>query len=50
MLAGFIFVGSRTAPVEDVIRHGENGWLVDSFDLQSRYLPRQLALLQALVG
>lgn len=80
MSAGCMVVGSRTAPVEEVIRHGENGWLVDffdhqtlaetvaaaveqrdqlapiraaarrtiveNFDLQSRCLPRQIALLQ----
>jgi len=84
MSAGCMVVGSRTAPVEEVIRHGENGWLTDffdhhalagtvaaaieqreqlaavraaarqtiveNFDLQSRCLPRQLALLQGLVG
>lgn len=82
MSVGCMVVGSRTAPVEEVIRHGENGWLVDffdhqalaatvaqaleqrdqlaetrlaarntiveHFDLQSRCLPRQLALLQGL--
>jgi glycosyltransferase involved in cell wall biosynthesis len=42
MAAGCMVVGSRTAPVEEVIKHGENGWLVDFFD------HRQLA--EALAG
>ena len=83
MAVGCMVVGSRTAPVEEVIRHGENGWLTDffdhealseklgqaieqrdqlkpiraaarksvveSFDLHSRCLPRQVGLLQGLV-
>jgi glycosyltransferase involved in cell wall biosynthesis len=32
MAAGCLLVGSRTAPVEEMIRHGENGLLTDFFD------------------
>lgn len=32
MSAGCMVVGSRTAPVEEVISHGTNGWLTDFFD------------------
>ncbi len=35
MSAGCMVVGSRTAPVEEVITHGQNGWLADFFDHQS---------------
>ncbi len=35
MSAGCMVVGSRTAPVEEVITHGQNGWLADFFDHQA---------------
>ncbi|MBI5900158.1 MAG: glycosyltransferase [Rhodocyclales bacterium] len=35
MSSGCMLVASRTAPVEEVISHGDNGWLVDFFNPES---------------
>ncbi len=35
MSAGALIVGSNTAPVAEMIRHGENGLLVDFFDVKA---------------
>ena len=35
MSCGCTVVGSRTPPVEEVISHGENGWLVDMFSIDA---------------
>ena len=32
LAAGCLVVGSRTAPVQEIIRHGDNGFLFDFFD------------------
>jgi len=32
MASGCLVIGSDTAPVREVLRHGENGWLMDFFD------------------
>jgi glycosyltransferase involved in cell wall biosynthesis len=32
MASGCLVIGADTAPVREVIRHGENGWLVDFFN------------------
>jgi glycosyltransferase involved in cell wall biosynthesis len=45
MSCGALVVGSDTAPLRDVIRHGENGLLVDFFDGEA--LARQVAAVLA---
>ena len=45
MACGAVVVGSRTAPVRELIRHGENGLLVDFFDAEA--LARQVAAVLA---
>jgi glycosyltransferase involved in cell wall biosynthesis len=45
MSCGALVVGSDTAPLRDVIRHGENGLLVDFFDGEA--LARQVAAMLA---
>ncbi|MCK9983855.1 MAG: hypothetical protein AzoDbin1_00327 [Azoarcus sp.] len=35
MAGGCVVVGSDTAPVQEVLRHGENGYLVDFFDTRA---------------
>jgi len=41
MACGCPIIGSDTAPVREVLRHGETGWLVDFFDPDA--IARQLA-------
>lgn len=35
MASGCLIIGSDTAPVREVVRHGENGWLVDFFNIEA---------------
>ena len=44
MASGCLVVGSRTAPVEEVITHEENGFLVDFFDTEEIGAAVDLAL------
>jgi len=46
MACGCALVASDTAPVREVIRHGENGWLVDFFDAHA-LASRIAAVLEA---
>jgi glycosyltransferase involved in cell wall biosynthesis len=46
MAAGALIIGSRTAPVEEVIEHGKNGILVDFFDVPAW----EAALIDALAN
>lgn len=46
MATGCLLIGSDTAPVREVIRHGENGYLVDFFD-PAAIAERALEALQA---
>ncbi len=46
MSAGALVIGSRTAPVEEVIADGVNGRLVDFFDVPGW----SRALIEALAG
>jgi len=34
LASGCVVIASDTAPVREVIRHGDNGWLVNFFDSQ----------------
>ncbi len=46
MAAGAFVIGSATPPVEEVIRDGENGWLVDFFDTKAMAMRLTEALAQ----
>ncbi|MDR1063476.1 MAG: glycosyltransferase family 4 protein [Azoarcus sp.] len=52
LASGCLIVASDTAPVREVIRHGENGWLVDFFDGKAlrNHVLRALAAPQAEVA
>lgn len=45
MACGAVVIGSATPPVQEVIRHGDNGLLVDFFDIQA--LAEQVASVLA---
>lgn len=49
MSAGCLVIGSRTAPVEEVIRDGENGFLVDFFS-PAQIAEKVIAVLEASPG